>query len=111
MADGGGPFTATTGGVRVRLRVTPKASRNGLAGVADTVDGGRALKVAVTVVPEDGKANQAVIALLAKTLKAPKGAFTLVAGATDRNKIIDIAGDPADLLARLRAAAGMEDGA
>ena len=55
-------------------------------------------------------ALQAVIALLSKTLRAPKGAFTLVAGATDRNKIIDVAGDPADLLARLRLAAGMEDG-
>ena len=54
----------------------------------------------VTAVPEDGKANKAVIALLAKRLKLPKSAIDIASGATDRRKTLLIDGDPA-LLAQL----------
>lgn len=97
------PFAAAPGGVRATLRVTPKASRNQVGGLAERADGGVALKVAVTTVPEDGKANQAVIDLLAKTWKTPKSSISVAAGAADRNKIVFVAGDPADLLPRLEA--------
>ena len=97
------PFEAVADGVRVTLRVTPKASRNAVSGLADTVAGGKALKVSVTAVPEDGKANDAVIKLLSKLWHVPKTAITVVAGATDRNKILHVAGDPADLLRRMSA--------
>jgi uncharacterized protein (TIGR00251 family) len=97
------PFEAVADGVRVALRVTPKASRNAVSGLADTAAGGKALKVSVTAVPEDGKANDAVIKLLSKLWHVPKTAIAVVAGATDRNKVLHVAGDPADLLRRMSA--------
>lgn len=90
--------------------MTPKASRNAVTGLADTVDGGKALKVAVTVVPEDGRANDAVIKLLSKLWHVPKSSITLVAGHTDRNKILHVAGTPADLMRRLAAGGVDEEG-
>ena len=94
--------------MRAALRVTPKASRNAVTGLADTACGGKALKVAVTTVPEDGKANEAVIKLLAKLWHVPKSSITVVAGQTDRNKILHVAGDPADLMRRLGATVDLE---
>ena len=99
----GGPLEPVADGLRLTLRVTPKASRNAIAGPADTANGGRVLKVTVTSVPENGKANEAVIKLLSKAWKLPKTSLTVVAGATDRNKILHVAGDPAALLPRLTA--------
>ncbi len=99
----GGPLEPVADGLRLALRVTPKASRNAIAGLADTADGGRALKVTVTSVPENGKANDAVVKLLAKAWKLPRTSLTVVAGATDRNKILHVAGDPAVLMPRLAA--------
>ncbi len=88
--------------------MTPKASRNAVTGLADTADGRKALKVAVTAVPEDGKANEAVIKLLAKLWHIPKSSIAVVAGLTDRNKILHVAGDPADLMRRLAAGIDLE---
>lgn len=59
------------------------------------------LRVRVKAVPDKGKANAAVIAVLAKALGLPKSALTLVAGDTARIKTIAIDGDPAVLVARL----------
>lgn len=74
----------------IALHVIPKASRNEVLGWVATQDGGRALKVKVTAVPEDGKANEAVIGLLAKYWDCPKRELSLKSGATSRNKIIKI---------------------
>jgi uncharacterized protein (TIGR00251 family) len=95
------PFIPAGDGVRVRLRVQPRARRNRIDGLVAEADGGVAIKVAVTVPPEDGKANAAVIALLAKAWDLPKSAFTVVAGAADRRKIIHLQGDPARLMQAL----------
>lgn len=107
MAESG-VIDAVADGVRLTLRVTPKASRNAIAGLADTASGGKALKVTVTAVPENGKANEAVVKLLAKAWKLPKSSLSVVAGATDRNKILHVAGDPAELTRRLSALLPME---
>jgi uncharacterized protein (TIGR00251 family) len=82
------PFTLVDGGVRVAVRVTPKASRDKVDGLADTAEGATVLKVAVTAPPEDGKANDAVVRLLAKTWKIPKTSLDVVSGATSRSKIV-----------------------
>jgi uncharacterized protein (TIGR00251 family) len=95
------PFGPTDDGVRVSLRVQPRARRNQVDGLAAMPDGGVALKVAVTAPPEDGKANAAVIVLLAKAWGLPKSAFAVVAGAADRRKIIHLQGDPARLMQAL----------
>lgn len=68
-------------GTEIAVRVTPKASRN-----AVRAEGG-ALRVHVTAVPEGGKANAAVIKLLAKAIGVPKSRLVLLRGATARDKI------------------------
>lgn len=71
-------------GADLAVRVTPKASRNA---VEDTPEG---LRVYVTTVPEDGKANAAVCKLLASALGVAKSRLTLVRGATSRDKVFRI---------------------
>jgi len=86
--------------IRLAVKVTPKASADRIQGWAEDEAGERVLKIAVTAVPEDGKANKAVIALLAKRLKLPKSAITIASGETARRKTLLIDGDPG-LLAQL----------
>ena len=61
------PFTPASGGVSVRVRLTPKATRNAVAGIAKDAQGITALKATVTASPEGGKANKALIGMLAKS--------------------------------------------
>ena len=68
-------------GTLIEVRVTPRASRN-----AVLLDDG-AIRVTVTTVPEDGKANAAVAALLATALGVAKSRLVLVRGATAREKL------------------------
>jgi uncharacterized protein len=96
------PFAPSSAGVRVRLKVTPKSRRTEIGGLLDEADGGQALKVAVTAAPEDGKANDAVIALLAREWGVAKSAISVVMGATDRRKLVEIRGSPEELLVRLQ---------
>jgi len=95
------PFTGAANGVTARIRLTPRASANRIGGLAAEVDGGVALKVTVTAVAEDGKANAALLELLARRWRLPKRDLTLVAGATSRRKLIHIAGETAPLLLML----------
>lgn len=86
----------TSGGVTLQLRVQPRARRLALD---VTAEGG--LKAAVTAAPEDGKANAAVIALLAQAWRLPKSTFEIVRGGTAREKTLMVAGDPAVLADRI----------
>ena len=61
------------------------------------------LKARVRAAPEDGKANAALEALIAKALGAPKSAVRVARGAKSRLKAIDVSGDPQDLLSRAQA--------
>lgn len=76
-----GPLHSTPKGLFLDVKATPKAAREEVAGIRNGV-----LVVKVTAAPEKGKANAAVIALLAKTIGVPKSAFELVNGDTNRNK-------------------------
>lgn len=71
-------------GARIAVRVTPRASRARLALEGET------LRAWVTVPPEDGKANAAVQALLAKALGVAKSRLVLVRGQTARDKVFEI---------------------
>lgn len=84
-------WTATADGVRLRLKVRPQARRAGVDGVVPDRDG-EALSVSVTAAPEDGKANAAVIALLAKALDVAKSTISVTQGATSRRKTVHVAG-------------------
>jgi len=67
-------------GAEISLRVTPRASRNAIAVSPD------GLRVSVTAPPEDGKANRAVVKLLAAALGVAKSRLTLLRGASARDK-------------------------
>ncbi|CAA7626989.1 DUF167 family protein [Magnetospirillum sp. SS-4] len=95
------PFAVVAQGLRVAVRLTPKASRDAIQAAAADADGAGVLRVQVTAVPEDGKANAALIKLLSKAWKLPKSTIGIVQGATDRRKVLLISGDGADLLRRL----------
>lgn len=95
------PFQATADGVRIAVRLTPRARRSQVQGPVADADGKTALKIAVTAVPEDGAANAALLALLAKEWRVPKSALRIVAGVTDRRKILLLAGNGAALTKRL----------
>lgn len=99
----GGPFSATAAGVRVALRLQPGARRAGIDGLVRLADGRVALKARVGEPPEGGKANAALIKLLAKAWHLPKGAISIVAGRSDRVKTLEVTGDPGELTARLAA--------
>jgi len=77
----------TPAGVRLQLRVIPRASKTALAGVR----GGRLL-VRITAPPVDGAANTALVTALAKLLDVPRSAVRVVDGETSRNKSVEIAG-------------------
>ena len=102
-AAGTSPFAARADGVMVAVRITPKASRNTVTGLAKDADGRQRLTVAVSAPPEGGKANVALVKLLAKEWRVPKGAVTVVSGTTSRRKSIHVVGDPDRLLLDLRA--------
>jgi uncharacterized protein (TIGR00251 family) len=72
----------------MRVRVHPGARRNGFRGFA--ADG--ALRVEVSAPPADGRANQAVEALLAETLGLKVRQVSVVRGATSRVKVVQIEG-------------------
>lgn len=81
----------------------PGASKTAVGGLVARADGGVALRAWVTAAPEAGKANAALIALLAKTWRLPKGAFEIARGHGDRDKTLLIAGDPMPLKEKLEA--------
>jgi len=66
------------------VRVTPGASADAIAILSDS----GWLAIRTTAPPEDGKANDAVMRLLAKALGRPRSSFELLRGATGRNKVI-----------------------
>ncbi len=84
----------------MRLKVSPKAAQNRVGGVFAGGDGA-ALKVGVTAAPEGGKANAAVIKLLAREWRLPPSRLHVAAGAASRGKTVLVEGDPGALLAHL----------
>jgi len=94
-------WRADESGVKLFVRVTPGAKKNEISGLWKGAGGDIRLAVKVTAPPDKGKANDAVIKLLAKALDAPKSSFTVASGATSRLKTIEIVGAPEPLCARL----------
>ena len=86
----------------MRVRVTPRARVGRIGGPREDGEGGVRLEIAVTEAPENGRANAALVALLAREWRLPKSAFAVVSGAADRHKTISVSGDPGTLMAKLR---------
>ena len=89
---------------RVRLRVSPGAKTAHVVGRH-----GEAWKVRVAAPAEGGRANEAVVRLLAETLSIPREDVSLVSGLGARDKIVQLTGlDPTQIERRLSSAAGKE---
>jgi hypothetical protein len=87
-------------GVEVRVRLSPKSSR-------DRVDGlyGDRLKVRLTAPPVDGRANEALIRFLAKAARLPPSCGRVVAGTRNRSKTVLLETEtPEEAAVRLRSA-------
>ena len=90
----------TAASIRLRLRVSPGAGRAQIVGRH-----GDAWKVRVTAAPEQGRANEAVLRLLADALAVPRNAVVLVSGHGGRDKIVELTGvGPALIERRLSSA-------
>ena len=92
--------------VRLTVRLTPNGGRDAVDGLEAAADGDEHLKVRVSAIPEKGKANQALLAFLAKKLGLAKSKLSLISGETQRKKILRIEGDPEDLMRRLAELVG-----
>lgn len=77
-----------TEAIYLRIKVTPKSSKNAILGTMDDED--KTLKIAVTVAPEKGKANEAVIKLLSQEYKVSKSKIKILSGHTSQIKLIRI---------------------
>jgi len=87
------PFTKDPRGLKVALHLTPGARHARILGVATDEKGNSVIRASVTALPESGKANMALIALLAKGWRLPKTSLSIVSGTGARHKTVLIAGD------------------
>lgn len=97
------PFKPSADGGLLFLRVTPKAGADQIAGLWQDAEGKMSLQVKVRTQPEKGKANEAVIALLAKSFGLPRSAFSVISGETGRLKTIRIDAPPQKIEQTLRS--------
>jgi len=90
------------GGITLRIRVRPRSSRDGVAGVHEG-----ALVVRLTAPPVEGQANAALGRVLARVLDVAPSAVRILRGESGREKLIAVAGvSPSAARARLAAALG-----
>lgn len=72
---------------RLRVRLQPGASRDEIVGWEDNE-----LRVRVTAPPVEGRANKALVDLLAKRMRVAKGSISIVAGQAARSKLVVVEG-------------------
>lgn len=73
--------------LRLAVKIIPGAAQDKVVGLL-----GDALKIRVRAQPERGKANAAVIAILAKFFELPEAALTICSGQTSASKVVEIQG-------------------
>jgi hypothetical protein len=86
------PYRLHREGIVLAMRLTPRAARDSIDGVKESPDGSY-IQARVRAVPEDGKANAALIELLAREIGVAKSTVTVTAGHTHRLKSLLVAGD------------------
>jgi uncharacterized protein (TIGR00251 family) len=84
-------------GLVLAVRLTPRASRDGIDGAKVLDDGREVLVVRVRALPHEGAANEALVKVIATAFGRPKSAVTIASGATQRVKQVSVAGDAAAL--------------
>lgn len=95
-------FTIKDNGLNFNIKVTTKAKQNYIGEVFVNSTNQKVLKIYITAAPIEGKANKAIIALLAKVWKLKKSQINIILGNKDHNKVVHIEGNPKDLLAHLK---------
>lgn len=105
--ESGGAIRRSGADLLVDVRLTPRGGRDAIDGAGALSDGRPVLLARVRAVPEDGKANAALVALMTKAAGLPKSAGSVVAGATSRLKTIRLTGADGTAERRLRAASGL----
>jgi hypothetical protein len=95
-------WTIRADAIQVDVKVHPASRRPGLHGPVATAHGPR-LRIAVTEAPENGRANRAACAALARALGVAPSSVTVAAGGFSRDKLLRVAGDPRALGARLQS--------
>ncbi|PWB80237.1 MAG: hypothetical protein C3F11_18480 [Methylocystaceae bacterium] len=114
-AETGKTATATAwsvegGGVALWIRLTPKGGRDALDGLETLSDGRVVLKARVRAAPEDGRANDALVELIASKFQTPRRSVSIASGHTGRQKKLFIAGDPVRLIAALEKVGATNNG-
>jgi uncharacterized protein len=97
------PYRLTANGLVLSVRVTPNAGVDRIEGAEQRDDGVVVLRLRVAAVPDRGRANAAVVALLSKALGVSKSSIRLISGETARLKVLAVTGDPPALATRLAA--------
>jgi uncharacterized protein YggU (UPF0235/DUF167 family) len=97
------PWRRAQGGLRLDVRLTPRSSTDRLEGLQALSDGRQVLAARVRAAPENGRANDALLRLLARELGVPASACDLASGGKGRIKSVSLAGDPDALERRLEA--------
>jgi uncharacterized protein len=95
------PFSLAADGLRIRIHARPGGRRDEIEGLRAGADGTLALRVTVRAAAEDGKANAAIVKLLAGEWELPQASISLLTGAKDRRKSFHLAGEPQALRSRL----------
>lgn len=94
-------FSPRENGLTLHVRLTPRGGRDAMEGIETLANGQSVLKARVRAVAEDGKANDALIALLAKTLQIPASRLKIASGGTSRHKTLALEGDAGELAGKL----------
>jgi uncharacterized protein len=81
------PIHDSPRGATFAVKVQPRAKKNAITGAL-----GDTLKLALTVPPVNGRANEACIEFFANLLKVPRSSITIASGASGRRKVIRVAG-------------------
>lgn len=97
------PFTRIGDGIRLTVRLTPRAGRDAVAGLTADAEGRPALTIRLTAPPVEGQANAALVAFLARVFSIPKGRVRIHSGETGRLKRVDILGDTERMAQALEA--------
>ena len=102
-------FTSDGEGIRLNVRVTPRARKSAVTGLAAGADGRAAIAVKLAAPPVDGGANQALIAFLAAELGVGRSSVQIVTGEKSRLKTVRIARLSAAAVCAWLANAGVRD--
>jgi uncharacterized protein len=94
-------WSAGPDGIILSVRLTPKGGRDSIDGIETLSDGRAVLKARVRAAPHEGAANEALVALLAKSLGVPPRSVTITGGATSRIKRVHLVGNAGGLVAKL----------